>query len=139
MTTSDAFFVDKENPPAESDLKRALGSLHAAYKQIIVQAESYLQEWKFYGAKYGWQLKVSRKGKALFYLIPREGSFVLACAVREIEKAALLKAKLPAGTQKELASSTKVSEGYPLRLHLSKPADARTALIVIDTLKTLRG
>jgi hypothetical protein len=139
MTTSDLYFGSKENPPADSEMKTALGSLHPAYAQVIKHIDGYLQEWKFYGAKYGWQLKVSNEGKALFYLIPRGGSFSLAFAVREHEKASLQKSKLPAGTRKELASAKKYAEGYALRLHIAKPAGVKTALTVIDLLKKLRG
>jgi len=91
MTTSEVCFNLKEAVPDERKLKKALGGVYPAYQEILTFIDAYPREWKFYGPKFGWQLKVTQKGKALFYLTPQEGSFRLGFAVREKEKEVLLR------------------------------------------------
>lgn len=46
-------------------------------------AEGASQDWKFYGASLGWQLKVSKGKRAVVYLIPHEqGGFLAALALK---------------------------------------------------------
>ena len=138
MTTTEAHFNRKDAAPDDLALKKALGPVHSAYKETLTLTESYAQEWKFYGARLGWQLKVSQKGKALFYLVLLDKSFRLGFAVRDMEKESLLNSKLPAKAKEELASAKRYPEGYPLKLLVRKESDLRAVRLVVDTLKALR-
>ncbi len=138
MTTSEVYFDRKEAVPDDLRLKRAFGAIHPAYKEILKLIEAYSREWKFYGPKIGWQLKVTQKGKALFYLTPQDGSFRLGFAVRDKEKEVLLNSKLSAKAKEELAGAKRYLEGYPLRLKVKKESDMREVRLVVDTLKALR-
>jgi hypothetical protein len=133
------YFVQKEVTPDESKLKKALGELYSAYKQVLELTEAFDQEWKYYGKKHGWQLKVVRKGKALLYLTPQEKSFKIGFAARENEKERLLNSSLPPRTKEELATAKKYPEGYPLQLEIKGKADMRSVRLVIDVLKELRS
>jgi hypothetical protein len=138
MTTTEVFFDRKEAAPDDPALKKALGDLHHAFQEILALVEGYSQEWKFYGARIGWQLKVMQKGKALFYLTPQKGSFNLGFAVRDNEVEVLLNSTLPAKAKEELATGKKYPEGHPLHLRVSKQNDMRAVRLVVGTLKTLR-
>lgn len=137
MTT--AYFDQKEVIPDESKLKKALGELHSAYKEVLELTETYGHEWKYYGKKIGWQLKVTHKGKALLYLTPLEKSFRIGFGVRENERERLLNSNLPPKTKEELATAKKYPEGYPLRLEIKSKTDMRTVRVVIGILKELRS
>jgi hypothetical protein len=134
-----AYFGQKEVIPAESKLKKAFGGLYSAYKEVLELTDAYDHEWKYYGKKYGWQLKVTRKGKALLYLIPQEKSFRIGLAVRENERERLLNSSLPPKTKEELATAKKYPEGYPLRLEIKSKADMRTVRVLIEVLKESRS
>jgi hypothetical protein len=134
-----AYFDQKEAVPTESDLKKALGELFSAYKEVLELTEAYDHEWKFYGKKHGWQLKVVRKGKALLYLIPQEKSFRIGCAVRENEKERLLNSSLPPKTKEELVTAKKYPEGYPLRLEIKSKTDMQEVRVVIEVLKEFQA
>ena len=138
MTTSEVFFVRKEAVPDELELKKALEGVHPAFEEILTLIKGYSREWKFYGAKLGWQLKVTKKGKALFYLTPQQGSFRLGFAVRDKEKEVLLNSKLPIKAKEELAVAKKYPEGHPLHLQVNKRSDMNAVRLVVDTLKALR-
>ena len=64
---ADIYFSRKESPPGEPDLRKVLGDLYTAYKQMLTLTAEFHHEWKYYGTKIGWQLKVARKGKAILY------------------------------------------------------------------------
>ncbi len=138
MTAIQIYFSSKELVPDDPKLKKALRAVYPVYKDILASIEAYPREWKFYGAKYGWQLKATHKGKALLYLIPQEGAFRLGFAVRDIEKEALLNSKLPAKLKGELAVAKRYPEGWPLHLDVKKASDMKAVSIVVDTLKSLR-
>lgn len=138
MPTSKVYFDRKEIVPDDQRLKIAFGLVYPAYKEIVTLIETYPREWKFYGPKYGWQLKVSHKGKALVYLTPVEGSFRLGFALRDNEKEALLNSKLPAKAKEELRAAKRYPEGYPLRLQVRKENDVKVIRLVVDTLRELR-
>jgi hypothetical protein len=133
-----AYFTQKEATPDEPKLKKALGELYSAYKEVLELTEAYDHEWKYYGKKLAWQLKVTGKGKALLYLTPLEKSFRIGVGVRENERERLLNSSLPPKTKEELATAKKYPEGYPLRLEIKSKTDMRTVRAVIEVLKELR-
>jgi len=124
--------------PEEANLKRSLGKIYSVYREILELTDGFSHQWKEYGKKYGWQLKVGQKGKALFYLTPAEKSLRLAFAIREAEKEALLNTKLPREVKEQLKSAKRYPEGYPLRLAVSGDSEKKAALLVIQLLKSMR-
>lgn len=124
--------------PDDAELKRALGAMYSAYQEILKLTEGYSHEWKYYGKKYGWQLKVIRKGKALLYLTPHEGSFLIGCAVRDNERDLLLNSRLPKKVKQELSAAKKYAEGYPLRLSVKTESDMKSVRLVIGVLQSAR-
>jgi hypothetical protein len=132
-------FDRKEAKPDNAKLKEVLGELFSAYQDIVRLTGTYRHEWKFYGTKYGWQLKATQKGKTLFYLVPLEKSFRVGLAVREKEKEILLNSKLPSQLKEELTLAKKSPEGYPLRLLVRRKSEMTVVCLVIDRLMSLRA
>lgn len=135
---TDAYFVEKAYPPEAAALRNALGALYPAYEEVLALAEGFAFEWKYYGRRIGWQLKASRKGKALFYLTPLQQSFRIGMAVRENEREQLTRSSLPPAIRNDLRSAKKYPEGYPLRLVISRPSDMKALRITLDLLKDSR-
>ena len=138
MATNGDVFHRKDVLPDSLVLKRGLGAAHRFYEELLRLAGDFPCEWKFYGARYGWMLKFARKGKALLYLIPREGAFLISCAVRDKERDVLLAGKLPAKVKEELLAAKRYPEGYPLRLLVEGEAGMNTARLVVGMLRTMR-
>lgn len=132
------YFDKNDIPPTEPKLKEALGAHYSAYKEILDLTDAFDHEWKYYGAKIGWQLKATRKGKALFYLTPHEQSFRIGFAVRENERKRLLDSNLFPESKCQLASAKKYPEGYPLRLEVRNKANMKDVRTVIAVLKESR-
>jgi hypothetical protein len=136
--THTPLFARSGTAPRENELKRSLAGVYSAYEELLDVAAAYNREWKFYGPKIGWQLKISRKGKALCYLTPLDGSFRLGMAVREAERTTLLASRLPAALKTELRTAKKYTEGYPLRIHVTGISSMKTAKSVLHILITAR-
>jgi hypothetical protein len=135
---TDAYFVEKAYPPEADTLRNALGPLYPVYKETLQLVEGFDLEWKYYGRRIGWQLKASRKGKALFYLTPLQQSFRIGMAIRETEREELMRSSLPASVKKELKSAKRYPEGYPLRLLIARPSHMKSLHIVFELLKDSR-
>jgi hypothetical protein len=131
-------FTSKDDIPGNLKLKRVLGNMFLSYQEILKLTEELPFEWKYYGKKFGWQLKVVLRGKALLYLVPLKNSFRLGFAVREQERDALLNSKLAAKAKAELAMVKKYHEGYPLRLTVRKGSEMKSVRLIIKTLKSIR-
>jgi hypothetical protein len=138
MPSQDIIFDRPGSPPDESALEQALGPVCALFTGLLTHVEGATWEWKFYGAKYGWQVKATKKKKALFYLVPCRRSFTFACAVRERERDSLLKSHLTPVVKKELLSAKKYAEGYPVRVRVVKHTDAVMVQGILDEILALR-
>jgi len=124
--------------PDELLIKKRLADAFPAYHELIKKTGSYRQEWKFYGDKIGWQLKIAKKEKALLYLTPLDGAFRIGLALREPERDALLSSSLNRQLREELRSAKRVSEGYPLRFSVFGAADMKPVDLIIDLLMKMR-
>lgn len=103
--------------PPES--KAPLGKARPAWDALRTFLEAVpgaTSAWKFYGAKHGWQLKVTVSRRALIYLIPRAGNFTAALALRESAIVALRASKLPAQQIHDIEQAKASPEGKPARI-----------------------
>jgi hypothetical protein len=123
-------FDDKAQPPDEKALRTALGPAKAHWDAIVAHGidafDGVKPEWKFYGKKHGWQMKLLCKGRALLYLIPHERSFLAGLALRESALDAVRKAKLPKALVRAIEEATAYSEGKPARVEVTSARDVTT-------------
>lgn len=117
-----SYFEDKARPPNEHRLKDALGSTYPVWRDL----ERHLgqlygdieQEWRYYGKNYGWTLKVRRKKRALFYLVPQKDHFELGFTFGDKAVAAAEGSDLPSRMLAELRSARRYVEGRGLRVNV---------------------
>ncbi|MCL4235266.1 MAG: DUF3788 family protein [Deltaproteobacteria bacterium] len=128
---SEPIFADKSRVPNDADLATALGAAKAHWDFLIAfvrkSCPEATHEWKFYGAKYGWQLKIVRAKKALLYMIPHQGGFNAALALRPPAVAAQLGAALPDDLVREIEAAKDAPEGRPARIFVKTKKDAAIA------------
>jgi hypothetical protein len=129
----------KPDAPTDAALKRMLGDSFPEYQDLLKQTASLPHEWMFYGPKYGWKIKIFTKAKVLLYLTPKENSFTLGFAVRDDEREALLKSKLPKTTIEELKTAKRYPEGYPVRFEVKTNNDMAPVHLVVEKLMSMRA
>jgi hypothetical protein len=119
---------DRSRKPSRAALAELLGRAHRHWEDIVGHAledhEGVTEEWKFYGPKHGWQLKLKTKTRALLYLVPHRRSFLAGMALDAKALAGLRASGLPSDLVREIEASKTYMEGKPARLEVKKKADA---------------
>ena len=85
-------FVEKEGPPAQEDVDRALGSKRELFRQLTAFMDAAYRmkgDWAYGGKNYGWNIWYRKSGKTLLNLFPQKGFFVAQVVLgkEQVEKA----------------------------------------------------
>lgn len=72
-----------------ASLRDTLGKAFGAYEALERLAATFAREWN-HSKSSGWMQKVQHRQKALFYLVPLSGEFLVSLTLREAERAVLL-------------------------------------------------
>jgi hypothetical protein len=135
MTPSTA---GRTNPPDDATLEQALSTTKKLWDAIVAHLDSLpnglVREWKFYGKKHGWQMKVTDGKRAVLYLIPHDGSFRAALALNDQAAAALQSQKIPPSLVREITTAKAYPEGRPARVNVTRRSD----LTVVKKLLALK-
>ncbi len=115
-TVSDNYFLELEKQPDAASIRTALGEKYDWYEGILEAASGFEQEWKHYGKKYGWKLKVHDGAKTLFELTVAASSFRIGMAIRELELQSLRADPGLAGSLGDLLAADKAKEGWGIRI-----------------------
>lgn len=120
MSTS--IFSDKKVIPDEAALASGLGEakeyLDRICKFIEEETGQLTPEWKHYGQKSGWVLKLLSKKRNLLFVGPDNGYFRLAFVFGERAVEAVLKSQLPETIKNELMNARKYAEGRGIRFEI---------------------
>lgn len=117
---------DKYSHPDASSLSELLGESRELWTTLCARlaAEGASQDWKFYGASLGWQLKVSKGKRAIVYLIPHEpGGFLAALALKGKALDAIARMDLPGTLKEEILNGKQFPEGRAARVVVRRPED----------------
>jgi hypothetical protein len=135
MTPSTA---GRTNPPDDATLEQALSTTKKLWDAIVAHLDGLpnelVREWKYYGNKHGWQMKVTDGKRAVLYLIPHDGSFRAALALNDQAVAALQSQKIPPSLVREITTAKAYPEGRPARVDVTSRSD----LTVVKKLLALK-
>ena len=126
---SASLFDDKSVKPDEKALLKAIGKTAGYWKKIKSNLENEYgelnEDWKYYGQKTGWLLKVLRKKRNLFFCIPLKGSFQITFVFGEKAVSAVQNSDLPEPIKQELKNARKYAEGRGLRIDVKSAKDVK--------------
>ncbi|MDP1827613.1 MAG: DUF3788 family protein [Archangium sp.] len=77
---------DAADQPTDPQVKAALGPAWEHFEVLRAATATCEHEWRHYGKKYGWKLKVHADDKVLFELTVADGWFLVSLALREKER-----------------------------------------------------
>lgn len=119
-------------PPADQALAGLLGGAWPAWRALLDGQGELRPEWKYYGQKYGWSLKLFRRSRNLCFLTPGEGAFMAAFLFGERDRQRVLEAGLPQALRDEFAAARSYVEGTPIRVQVRGPADLAPVLALLE-------
>lgn len=122
--------------PTDSLLRAAIGETfsHVEHIRAFVK-EKYgatTEEWKFYGQKYGWQLKTFLKKRNLFFIIPLESSFKIVFIFGDRAVEAIEKSDVSEALISEVVGAKKYAEGRGLSIDIKDQKALKDVEILID-------
>jgi hypothetical protein len=127
---AESVFEDKAAMPDDEALAAVLGKTHPLWARIreplAKEFDPIQPEWKFYGKKYGWTLKVQHKKRTILYLTPLTGGFRIAFVFGDKAVAAVEDSTVPEGIKEELRNARRYVEGRGLRIEVKSAKDVRT-------------
>lgn len=130
-----SIFTAKSEKPDKIVLSETLQSTYKLWEELKSSLNkehgTLVEEWKYYGPKTGWLLKLFYKTRNLFFLIPCKKFFTLAFvfgdkAVSEIEIS-----DLPENIKEELRETKKYAEGKGLRIEIKKKSDLKNIIKLV--------
>ncbi len=114
--------VQPVQPPSEEEIRARLGHAFPLFQALMEDADL-RPEWKFYGPKYGWSLKLFEKKRNLCFVGVEQGELSIAFILGEKALARALDADLPAPLADKVRHARTYPEGYGVTLSVSKKAD----------------
>ena len=120
-------FLGKTTRPSDSDLEKALGRAKPLWDQLVAELASEhdvtTREWKTYGAKSGWSLRLMRGKRTIVWLVPYGGCFQAAFIFGEKALTAIRQSALPARVLRMLDEAPAYPEGTGLRFAIKAAKD----------------
>lgn len=120
-------FDDPNEPPEPAVLRRRLGPAATAWNALVAGVTEHcdpIEElWNFGGAKFGWSLRLLRKGRVLLYLTPQEGRFLAGLVLGGKAVAAAREAGLSPGLLAQVEAAPQYAEGRGLRVEVTGGGD----------------
>jgi len=121
------FLLDKTTEPDKRKVVELLDDtalLWVNLKTFLTEnIGSVKEEWKFYGAKSGWTMKVLLGKRNLFFMKPEESAFMVAFVFGDKAVSAVEKSNLPENIKTELTEAKKYMEGRGLRVYVKTNDD----------------
>ena len=125
-------FIDKSIKPDNQMLADTLGSSYKLWEKFKTRLTANYgelnEDWKFYGQKIGWALKLLYKKRNLFFLTPYEKYFQIAFIFGDKAVSVIEKSDLPKNIIEEIKYARKYAEGRGLRIEIKKPNDIKFVL-----------
>lgn len=78
--------MNESEQPTDATVGAALGPAAAPFSALKTLTADCEHEWRHYGRKYGWKLRVHAEDKVLFELTVADGWFLVSMALREKER-----------------------------------------------------
>jgi hypothetical protein len=107
-------FTDRNDPPTDHAVQKALGGRRDAWRNIceyLTTDKKAKAKYKYYGKNYGWALGFSKSGKSILALYPATNDFCVQFILNEKQEAAVL-SELSNGTLHDMiAEKESIHEG----------------------------
>ncbi len=109
----------RASAPSDAELRAQLGPAHTAYRALLGAHPELKPEWKWYGQKNGWSLKLLDGKRNLCFIGPHDGYFNAGFVFgHDATNRALESEALPADVKRLIADAPTLPEGRGFRLEV---------------------
>jgi len=122
--------------PTEAELRSLMGESYAALEAFLEKNADLRPEWKYYGAKLGWSLKLFQSKRNICFLGPHENYLGVAFVLGAKAVEAALKSKLPDAVKKQVRESPQYAEGRGVRFVIKLKKDLAPAQMLLEIKKS---
>ncbi|MDR2038472.1 MAG: DUF3788 domain-containing protein [Bacteroidales bacterium] len=137
MATS--YFEDKALEPRDKDMEVALGSTYRLFEEIfrylVDTYEDIHPEWKHYGKKIGWQLKLFKGKRNIMFIVPFEGHFIVYFSFGDKAVQQVMESNLSNELKTELQNAKKYMEGRGINLPITENTENIDHIIKLIEIK----
>ena len=134
------YFMEETPRPEPAAVQAALGGMYPWYEGILAAAEGFERDWKHYGRKYGWKLKLHDGDKALAEITVTPAGVLVGVAAREAEIEELREEaeKALGGPLAEALATGKAKGSWGLRLFVADEAAYGKARALLEAVAEIR-
>jgi hypothetical protein len=120
-------FIGRTKTPTDADLTAALGAAKPLWDLVVVEMAQELglpeREWKSYGSKHGWALRLKRGKRNIVHLAPCQGCFTVLFILGERAVNAARASRLGRAGTKLIDEAPHYPEGTGIRLEVTRARD----------------
>lgn len=109
---------DRTQVPTDEALRARLGPGYTAFRALIDAYPELEPEWKWYGQKSGWCLKLVDGKRNVCFLHPGDGHFTVGFTFGHDAVERALESDLPVSIRQLIGSARTYAEGRPFRLEI---------------------
>ena len=124
-------FDDKSKKPKAKELENTLGRTYTHWNNLLthIAAEytSNVDNWKFFGAKWGWSLQLKQKKRTILYMTPCLKHFLVGFVLGEKAVKAARNSTLAKSAIAIIDEAPKYAEGRAVRLEIRNKDDLESA------------
>jgi hypothetical protein len=123
----DIIFTDKTAKPTQNALIEILGKTFSLWEELLINIQTIVgditEEWKYYGGKSGWQLKILLNKRNLFFFVPGNKLFSIIFIFGDKAVSVIEKSDLPGSIIERLINTPKYAEGRGIRIDVKSKKD----------------
>ena len=127
--------IPKEPTQAERDA--ILGDGTPILEAFLERNPELRPEWKYYGPKHGWGLKVFRKKRNMCFVGPEPGAIALSFLFGDRAHTHLRELDLAPALRKKVEGAKRYPEGHSIRVVLREASDLEDAQLLLDVKRTV--
>ncbi|MEY8608827.1 DUF3788 family protein [Parabacteroides segnis] len=137
MATS--YFEDKTKEPQDSELEIALGSTFPLFetmcKYLVDTYKDIRPEWKHYGNKTGWLLKIFKGKRNIMFVVPYEKTFTVTFTFGDKATQQVMESDISDEIKTDLQNAKKYMEGRVIVIPITDDTENVDHLINLIDIK----
>ena len=131
---------DKNTKPTDAVFKSKVGSAFKYYKEIenhiLKNYDSIKKEWKYYGQKNGWLLKIFYKNRNLLFIIPSKSFFRIVFVFGDRAVKTIEESEIKDYLKEAIKAARKYAEGRSLSIDIKDDIYIEDIKSLIEIKKT---